>query len=240
MKSLRLGILAAVSLLASTIGAFADPATVTAHVNVRSGPGVSYAPVGKIMRNTVVEIVRCQGDWCQITSYGLSGWVSSQYLVDAPLPSDPRPQPDRPGPGPQWPQPDRPGPGPQWPQPDRPGPGPQWPQPDRPGPRPQWPQPQPPRPPAPTPVPIPDEERAEACFYAERNFGGASFCLEQGEELARFRTWDDRIRSVEIFGGAEVDLCSDRNLYGACVTLRKDTPRLPPEIDRRASSVEVY
>jgi hypothetical protein len=214
MKSLRLGIVAALSILASTVSAFAEPATVTAHVNVRSGPGVEYRAVGTIQRNTVVDMGQCRGDWCQITSYGLSGWVSAQYLVDAPLPSQPQPIPTPP-------MPPFPNPGPQWP-----NPGPQW--------------PQPPRPPIPAPLPDPNEDEAGACFYAEHNFGGASFCLEQGEELARFRTWDDRIRSVEIFGGAKVDLCSDRNLYGACVTLRRDTARLPSNIDRRASSVEVY
>jgi hypothetical protein len=217
MKSLRLGLVAVVSLFASTVSAFAEPATVTAHVNVRSGPGVEYRAVGSVPRNTVVEMGQCRGDWCQISSYGLSGWVSSQYLVDAPLPS-PQPQP-LPQPQPQ------PQPQPGWPQPNWPNPGPNWPRPE---------------PPRPAPVPAPEQDEAGACFYAERNFGGASFCLDQGEELARFRTWDNRIRSVEIFGGAKVDLCSDRNLYGACVTLRRDTGRLPAEMDRRASSVEVY
>jgi uncharacterized protein YgiM (DUF1202 family) len=213
MKSLRLGLVAALSLFAGTVSAFAEPATVTAHVNVRSGPGVEYRAVGSVPRNTVVDMGQCRGDWCQISSYGLSGWVSSQYLVDAPLPN-PQPQP--------LPQP-QPQPQPGWPQPNWPNPGP------------NWPRPEPPR-----PTPVPEQDEAGACFYAERNFGGASFCLDQGEELARFRTWDNRIRSVEIFGGAKVDLCSDRNLYGACVTLRRDTRRLPSEIDRRASSVEVY
>jgi hypothetical protein len=212
MKSIRLGLVAALSLVASTVSAFAEPAKVTAHVNVRSGPGVEYRSVGSIPRNTVVDMGQCRGDWCQISSYGLSGWVSSQYLVDAPLPS-PQPQPlPQPQPGPQWPQPDWPKPGPNWPRPE---------------------------PPRPTP-PLPEQDQAGACFYAERNFGGASFCLDKGEELTRFRTWDNRIRSVEVFGGAKVDLCSDRDLYGACVTLRRDTRRLPSEIDRRASSVEVY
>ncbi|WP_108396586.1 SH3 domain-containing protein [Devosia submarina] len=221
MKSVRLGLVATLSLLASTLGAFAAPATVTAHVNVRSGPGVEYRAVGSVPRNTVVDLGQCRGDWCQISSYGLSGWVSSQYLVDAPLPSpQPQPQPQPPTqPQPNWPQPD-------W---SKPGSGRPHQGPDR------------PRPPRPTiPAPVPEQQDAGACFYAERNFGGASFCLEQGEELARFRTWDNRIRSVEVFGGAKVDLCSDRNLYGACVTLRRDTGRLPSDIDRRASSVEVY
>ena len=207
MKSIRLGFAAALTLLGSTISAFAEPATVTAHVNVRSGPGVEYRAVGSVPRNTVVDVGQCRGDWCQISSYGLSGWVSSQYLVDAPLPS-PQPQPlPQPLPQPNWPNPG----------PDRPRP----------------------EPPRPTP-PVPDEDEAGACFYAQRNFRGESFCLDEGEELARFRTWDNRIRSVEIFGGAQVDLCSDRNLYGDCVTLRRDSRRLPPDIDRRASSVEVY
>lgn len=110
----------------------------------------------------------------------------------------------------------------------QPQPQPQWPQP-----QPQWPQPQPqPQPPI--------YEEAGACFYSERNFGGSSFCLEEGEALNSFRTWDNRIRSVEIFGGARVDLCSDRNMFGDCATLRSDTSRLPRPLDRRASSVEVY
>ena len=81
---------------------------------------------------------------------------------------------------------------------------------------------------------------AGACFYSERNFGGSSFCLDQGEQLNSFRTWDNRIRSVEVFGGASVDLCTDRNLYGYCATLRSDTARLPGQLDRQASSVELY
>lgn len=121
----------------------------------------------------------------------------------------------------------------QQPQPQDPWPGAQnpWPWPQRPHP---WPQPQPPRPQPPI------YEQAGACFYSERNFRGSSFCLDEGESLNSFRTWDNRIRSVEVFGGARVDLCSDRNLYGNCITLRSDSSRLPRQLDRRASSVDVY
>ena len=120
----------------------------------------------------------------------------------------------------------RPQPQPQ-PQPlPQPQPNPGWP----------WPQPQPPRP---TPPPVVDDAPG-ACFYSERNFRGTSFCIDEGESFTRLRNWDNMIRSVEVFGGARVDLCSDSNYRGYCVTLRRDTSRLPSELDRRASSIDVY
>lgn len=108
-----------------------------------------------------------------------------------------------------------------------------------------WPQPQPqPQEPWPWPQPQPEppvfEESAGACFYSERNFRGSSFCVDEGDSYSRLRNWNDRIRSVEIFGGARVDLCTDSNYRGSCVTLRRDTSRLPSEIDRRTSSIDVY
>lgn len=98
-----------------------------------------------------------------------------------------------------------------------------------------WPQPQPPRPPQP-----PVYQDAGACFYSERNFRGASFCVDAGDSYTRLRNWDKAIRSVQVFGRVSVDLCTDYNFYGNCVTLRRDTGRLPAQLDRRASSLEVY
>lgn len=100
------------------------------------------------------------------------------------------------------------------------------------------PQPQPPRP---QPVPPPTYEDAGACFYSQRNFRGDSFCADAGEEYLRLpRGWTETIRSVEVFGGAKADLCTDGNLYGRCVTLRSDATRLPGGMDRRVRSLEVY
>ena len=98
-----------------------------------------------------------------------------------------------------------------------------------------WPQPQPPRPPQP-----PIYQNAGACFFSERNFRGASFCVDAGDSYSRLRNWDKAIRSVQVFGRASVDLCTDYNFYGNCVTVRRDTGRLPAQLDRRASSLEVY
>ena len=223
MKFPRLGFVAVLALLVGTMAASAAPATTSTAVNVRNGPASDYRAIGTLARNEIVDVGQCTGGYCQIVGNGISGWVSSQYLVFAPA------QPPRPAPGAPWaqPSPQYPQPGPQYPQPSRPGP--QWPQPG-----PQY--PQPPRP----PIVAPAVEDAGACFYSERNFRGSSFCLDQGETLNAFRTWDSRIRSVEVFGGASVDLCTLRNLYGACVTLRRDTDRLPPSIDAQARSTEVY
>lgn len=105
-------------------------------------------------------------------------------------------------------------------------------------PQPPRPQPQPPRP---APTPPPAYEDAGACFYSQRSFRGESFCLDAGDEYMRLpRGWNERIRSVEVFGGAEVDLCSESDLFGRCVTLRSDTARLPGGLDRRVRSLEVY
>lgn len=107
----------------------------------------------------------------------------------------------------------------------------------QPQPNPGWPWPQPQ--PQPQPPPVYDDS-AGACFYSERNFGGSSFCVDEGDSYSRLRNWDNRIRSVEVFGGARVDLCTDSNYRGNCATLRRDTSRLPAGIDRKASSIDVY
>lgn len=100
-----------------------------------------------------------------------------------------------------------------------------------------WPHPQPQPQPQPPPV---FEDSAGACFYSERNFRGSSFCVDEGDSYSRLRNWDNKIRSVEVFGGARVDLCTDSNYRGSCVTLRRDASRLPTQIDRKASSIDVY
>ncbi|HTM77991.1 MAG TPA: peptidase inhibitor family I36 protein [Devosia sp.] len=93
-----------------------------------------------------------------------------------------------------------------------------------------------PRPPRPQPP-----QQSEACFYSNTDFRGASFCVGRGESYDYLPgNWDNRIRSVEIFGRARVDLCRDENLEGACVTLRSSQSRLPNQLDRRGSSLEVY
>lgn len=212
IRRLGIGVITtAMVMLMGAASAFAAPAQITYDTTLMSGPDKSAAAVGRLGAGARVDLGACSGYWCQVTVGGTSGWVPSDAVSQIDVSPQPQPLP-QPQPQPQ-PQP--------WPLP-HPQP---WPQPH---PQP-WPQPQP-----------PVYEDAGACFYSERNFGGSSFCLEEGDSYNRLQNWNDRIRSVEVFGGAHVDLCTDRNLYGSCLTLTSDARRLPSQLDRKASSLEVY
>lgn len=227
MKSLRLGLFSALILFAGSAVAMAQQTvTITSDVNAYKGPSTASEFAGTVRANTPVTLDHCEANFCLVYYGSQAIWVEQQFVAGGRGESQPAPQPQPvPQPIPQ-PQPvplPQPLPNPGWP----------WPQPPRP--QPQWPQPQPPR-----PAPPPIAEEAGACFYSERNFRGTSFCVDIGDSFSRLRTWDNAIRSVEVFGGAEVDLCSDSNYRGSCATLRRDTARLPSELDRRASSIDVY
>lgn len=231
MKPIVIAITAMFALLSGVASVQAAPAMAGSTTNVYAGKGPEYGTVGTIVKGMQLDANCDRSGWCQVTAQSavgtFSGWVEQGAVVmgGAPQPPQPQPQPQPPRPQPWPPQPQP------WPQP-QPQP---WPQP--------WPQPQPqpwPVPPRPQPVPPPVYEEAGACFYSERNFRGNSFCLEVGDSYSRLRNWNDRIRSVEVFGGAEVDLCSDASFRGSCMTLRSDASRLPSALDRRASSLEVY
>lgn len=47
-------------------------------LNVRSGPGSSYAKTGSLTRGTVVNVIAIQNGWAQLAT---GGWVSSMYLI---------------------------------------------------------------------------------------------------------------------------------------------------------------
>lgn len=73
MKSLGL---AAGLLIGGTVATAAWPATVTADVNVRSGPGTKYRVVTSLPAGTRVDVASCGGSWCRIGG----GYVSARYL----------------------------------------------------------------------------------------------------------------------------------------------------------------
>ena len=211
---------AALAILGTISASMAAPAFVTGLGNVYDAPGRASSVVAILPEGATVD-ANCTNDgWCQITgiggSTGTNGWMMSNNVRFGDL-NPPRPQPPQPQPPQPWPPQPQPQP---WP-----------PQP------PPWPWPQPPK-----PQPRPPVVSSGACFYSERNFGGNSFCVDRGDSFSRMpRNWNDRIRSVEVFGrNTRVDLCVDTNFRGSCVTLRSDTGRLPAGIDRRASSIDVY
>ncbi len=71
---------ATLALVASTVAAFAVPATATTAVNVRSGPGTSFAIVDTLHAGEAVNVTECQGNWCYVEKSGPDGWVSGSYL----------------------------------------------------------------------------------------------------------------------------------------------------------------
>lgn len=58
----------------------AAEAEATAHLNVRTGPGTSYAVVDVLTPGQNVDVQRCQGSWCYVQKSGPDGWVSANYL----------------------------------------------------------------------------------------------------------------------------------------------------------------
>jgi len=51
-------------------------------LNMRSGPGVSYAKVGAIPSGSgcVLKSRKCRRRWCKVSYAGQSGWVYTRYL----------------------------------------------------------------------------------------------------------------------------------------------------------------
>ena len=82
-KSPLLTLLLTVALLFS----LADPAAAASGkingsvVNVRSGPGTSYAASGSLYRDAEVEILQQSNGWNQIKYGSLTGWVSSDLIT---------------------------------------------------------------------------------------------------------------------------------------------------------------
>lgn len=76
--------------------------------------------------------------------------------------------------------------------------------------------------PAPAPGPAP-----KVCFYANQNYGGASFCVNAGTNSAFVgAAWNDRISSIRVFGGAQVTVCKHNNYAGTCKTYANNRPTI--------------
>lgn len=66
-----------------------------------------------------------------------------------------------------------------------------------------------------------------ACFYDTANFRGRSFCVDRGQALNNLPPgFNDRIQSIRVFNGAEVQIFNDNNFAGAAARTRRDIPNL--------------
>lgn len=212
------------SLLAATPAARAEDAIATTSLNVRSGPGASYAVVDVLAANERVTMSECQtSGWCYVTHDGPDGWVSATYLAPVPGAAG--------GGGPDCRLLIEIGTG------GSPtfrfecggiggGTG-----------------SEPATEPAAEPEPeaeAPPDDTPGACFWRNANYGGQTFCAEVGIITALAAPFNDSLSSVRLYGGAKVVLCEDTDLNGHCRTLDADTPVLGPLINNRASSLQVY
>ena len=61
--------------------------TSSSNLNIRSGPGTSYAVVGSLAKGTVISVTKISGTWAYTTYNGVSGWVSTDYLTPRTVPN---------------------------------------------------------------------------------------------------------------------------------------------------------
>ena len=69
----------------ASVPAEAGPATTSASVNFREGPGTGFDSLGTIAAGAQVDVKECDdgGTWCAVSFDGQNGFVSGKYLNDA-------------------------------------------------------------------------------------------------------------------------------------------------------------
>lgn len=209
--------LGAGTLLLATGASLAVEAVAEAAVNVRTGPGTGFGIVDQLTAGEVVNITECApSGWCFVEHSGPDGWVSASYLT-APEDEEEPAMEEGAGDNPDCSFGFTMGP-------DGPslaincGDA----------------------PPPPPPPPADDEDEPQACFYVGGAFNGQSFCMGVGTRNALNATYNNKISSVELFGGAKVKLCDGPNLTPYCRIVNSDTAPLVPQINDKASSLVVY
>jgi uncharacterized protein YgiM (DUF1202 family) len=69
-------------------------------------------------------------------------------------------------------------------------------------------------------VVAPPPQAGTVCFYEHVNYQGARFCVRRGQSNARLSaTWNDRISSIRVQGGARVTVCEHWDYRGRCQTI---------------------
>ncbi len=66
-----------------------------------------------------------------------------------------------------------------------------------------------------------------ACFYRDINYGGSYFCAQAGQTLSTLPGgFGDAIRSIRIFGNAQLTVFNDSSLLGASTSMQEDVADL--------------
>jgi len=56
------------------------PATVGTNTNLRQGPGTNFGVIMTVPGGSVVEVVRCGGEWCNVMADGRPGYMIARNL----------------------------------------------------------------------------------------------------------------------------------------------------------------
>ncbi len=75
------GLIAAITMLTAALPAAASPGEITWTTWFRIGPGRNYAVRDEIPNDTVVEVVGCNGGWCQVVYGNRTGYVESDTVA---------------------------------------------------------------------------------------------------------------------------------------------------------------
>jgi len=91
------------------------------------------------------------------------------------------------------------------------------------------------------PFPPPPAASPKACFFEHIDYGGASFCEDAGtSETMIDPSWNDRISSVKLYGGAKVKVCKDIGFGGGCSVWVSSKSNVGGGWNDIISSYEVY
>lgn len=81
ISNLARGALCAVALTVMSAGlANAAPATVASNTNLREGPGTNFGVIMTVPGGSVVEVIRCGGEWCNVMADGRPGYMIARNL----------------------------------------------------------------------------------------------------------------------------------------------------------------
>lgn len=84
------------------------------------------------------------------------------------------------------------------------------------------------------------QPREGACFYEDSDFRGRYFCVRRGGEFAELgRDFNNSIRSIRVFSGAEVRIFLDRDFRGRSADVRRDVADLRGMWRDNISSIRV-
>ena len=75
------GMAATITFLTAALPAFASPGEITWTTWFRIGPGRDYAVRDEIPSNTTLDVISCNGGWCQVVYGNRTGYVASDVVV---------------------------------------------------------------------------------------------------------------------------------------------------------------